>query len=629
MRAAMFSVLGLSVLLARKKRRSKVADDLEVQQEVLKNAFSEEMQNLINEEMEMRQSKELWALLEPYRVPRDHILLEDQIGEGAMAQVWRGTCRGHTVAAKRLLDDSVNERTMRIFRDECNLLAQLQRDGVSHKNLTQMLFCCWDRELLLLIEFAKLGSLDILLASSLVEHASLVNELTWQCTDDGDGGILSKVAHGIASGMEYMHSRNPMIIHRDLKPANILIAGEKDAPPSEWVPKISDFGESRTLEEGDNLTMVGTPFFCCPEIILCEEYDEKADVYSFGVLLYDMAAFSKGGIAHAKWGSKPFSQVNVVRGMRPDALRDIPTWLAKIMQACWGSNPEARPPFERLSRIFEDHACNANPKKSSIKIVAFKNCPRMNTKKKRTSFIGNAFSFIDSSGKAGASSDLVASMEKINKFRTFAKSKTMSLHRPEARPQTDRMKRAVHTIKVLGYGTLHSLFLVIFLSVMSVNGTFLTDTFTKSDGSVITNFPILDTSQDYINFISWEMAAFGLAYVCNVAQRPAEVDDTAGPKGALAMLIILPVVMLLFYFLWNALRSLFDLRYYYAHAITTAAFVLSSMYASRYVRKRMRRSSTEKTTAKKAHSRVLFVIRHDCNVIVVYYILFFCPAVLL
>ena len=143
------------------------------------------------------------------------------------------------------------------------------------------------------------------------------------------------------------------------------------------------------------------------------------------------------------------------------------------------------------------------------------------------------------------------------------------------------------------------------LSVMSVNGTFLTDTFTKSDGSVITNFPILDTSQDYINFISWEMAAFGLAYVCNVAQRPAEVDDTAGPKGALAMLIILPVVMLLFYFLWNALRSLFDLRYYYAHAITTAAFVLSSMYASRYVRKRMRRSSTEKTTAKKAHSRVL------------------------
>ena len=200
--------------------------------------------------------------------------------------------------------------------------------------------------------------------------------------DDGGGGILSKVT-GIASGMEYMHSRNPMIIHRDLKPANILIAGEKDAPPSEWVPKISDFGESRTLEEGDNLTMVGTPFFCCPEIILCEEYDEKAEVYSFGVLLYDMAAFSKGGIAHAKWGSKPFSQVNVVRGMRPDALRDIPTWLAKIMQACWGV-PEARPPFERLCG-FEDHACNANLN-SIIKIVAFKNCAH-EYQKERTSLL--------------------------------------------------------------------------------------------------------------------------------------------------------------------------------------------------------------------------------------------------
>ena len=64
------------------------------------------------------------------------------------------------VAVKQLLSDSVDAHVANAFRKECNLMALLQKDGISHENLIQMLFCCWDRELLMLIEFCELGTVN-------------------------------------------------------------------------------------------------------------------------------------------------------------------------------------------------------------------------------------------------------------------------------------------------------------------------------------------------------------------------------------------------------------------------------------------------------------------------------------
>ena len=144
----MFAVVGLSVLIARNRRQTKVLVDLEQKAEVMKNDFSEKMQKLVNEEMEKQQTKEMWKLLEAYAVPRDHVTLEKQIGIGGMGEVWRGVCRGKQVAAKRLHSKDVSHITAAAFRKECNLMALLQKGGMSHPNLIQMLFaagiasCC-------------------------------------------------------------------------------------------------------------------------------------------------------------------------------------------------------------------------------------------------------------------------------------------------------------------------------------------------------------------------------------------------------------------------------------------------------------------------------------------------------
>ena len=99
--------------------------------------------------------------------------------------------------------------------------------------------------------------------------------------------------------------------------------------------------------------MVGTPFFCCPEIVMCDEYNEKADVYSFGIMLYDIATFKDGGIMKATWNKRRFSQINVVKGYRPDIPDYIEPWLADIIKSCWMGRAEERPSFKNIKTELE------------------------------------------------------------------------------------------------------------------------------------------------------------------------------------------------------------------------------------------------------------------------------------
>ena len=310
------------------------------------------MQDLINEEMEKRQSKENWELLEPYSVPRDHVNLTHLIDEGAAGEVWRGQCRGKVVAVKRLKGNSVNEYVASRFRRECNLMAHLQKNGTSHANLVQMIFCCWDRELLMGLEYCENGSLqNILFQEKLGLHEYL---LTWGHGLNKSGGVLAAWSKSIAAGMKFIHSADPIIIHRDLKPGNILLRGSKDSSPKSWIPIIADFGDSRQYCKGDNLSMVGSRFYACPEILLCEEYNETADVFSFGVVLYDIITWRDGGVRKALWGDKRYSVLNVVKGMRPRIPTNCEAWLSKLINLCWSNRADERPSFEYISKVFDE-----------------------------------------------------------------------------------------------------------------------------------------------------------------------------------------------------------------------------------------------------------------------------------
>lgn len=107
-----------------------------------------------------------------------------------------------------------------------------------------------------------------------------------------------KIAIGVARGMNYLHSFQVPIIHRDLKSLNILL-------DQFLIPKIADFGWTRLLAE--KMTgKVGTFQWMAPEIISDSIYSEKADVYSFGIILWEIASREppyKSEFSRQEWSS--------------------------------------------------------------------------------------------------------------------------------------------------------------------------------------------------------------------------------------------------------------------------------------------------------------------------------------
>ena len=136
----------------------------------------------------------------------------------------------------------------------------------------------------------------------------------------------------IVEGMKYVHHRK--IIHRDIKPSNILIS-------SDGTIKISDFGISKlmSLDEQSTTGGVGTQKFMAPEIINEEKYDEKVDVYSFGVLIYFV--LNEGDLSEIKIR-------NIVNGKKTPLPSKFTEFSKQLINSCWNFDPKDRPSFEQI-----------------------------------------------------------------------------------------------------------------------------------------------------------------------------------------------------------------------------------------------------------------------------------------
>lgn len=90
----------------------------------------------------------------------------------------------------------------------------------------------------------------------------------------------------IANGLKYLKKKN--VIHRDLKPGNFLLSDQSDMP----VVKIADFGLAKKKNEDDEnemfQTQCGTPIYMAPEVLKGEQYNELADIWSIGVILFEL-----------------------------------------------------------------------------------------------------------------------------------------------------------------------------------------------------------------------------------------------------------------------------------------------------------------------------------------------------
>ena len=186
--------------------------------------------------------------------------------------LWRGTTE---VAVKRILDQDLSDTILEEFALEVDIMRRLRHPNV----LLLMGVVTAAGSLSIVTEFIHRGSLFKLLhrpqpeaiKAALVEHRRRIRF----CID-------------VAKGMHYLHTCIPIIVHRDLKSPNLLV--DKD-----WTVKVCDFGMSRMKKNTflSSKSNAGTPEWMSPEVLRNEESDEKCDVYSYGVILWEIATMKE------------------------------------------------------------------------------------------------------------------------------------------------------------------------------------------------------------------------------------------------------------------------------------------------------------------------------------------------
>lgn len=154
---------------------------------------------------------------------------------------------------------------------------------------------------------------------------------------------LTNIAMGIAFGMKHLHSLS--IIHRDLKLSNIII-------DKNFIPKISEFGLARIYDQDSLLTkQVGAYPYMSPECAIGNSYDQSTDVYSYGMLLYELCENTKPfpGLKQAQIIKFVYKQ-----GLRPKFTVKTPESLKELIKQCWDADPNKRPTFDEIFEKFHE-----------------------------------------------------------------------------------------------------------------------------------------------------------------------------------------------------------------------------------------------------------------------------------
>lgn len=239
-----------------------------------------------------------------------------KLGEGSLAEVFRAVQAplGRHVAIK-VLKASVapSSQLGKRFAREAALLSRL-----AHQNIPQVY-----------------GGGEIegrpYIVMEIVEGTSL--QALMQKARILPPDVAAAIGLKIARALEYVHLHG--VVHRDLKPSNVLVSHRGEV-------KLTDFGIAKDLsEEPDGLGVVGTPAYMSPEQVLGDRLDFRSDLFSFGIVLYEMLT-----------GRRPFEEdpartvmqkIRLDRYTPPRRLRrDVPPTLERILSRCLEKNPAHR-----------------------------------------------------------------------------------------------------------------------------------------------------------------------------------------------------------------------------------------------------------------------------------------------
>ncbi|XP_061340892.1 serine/threonine-protein kinase ATG1a [Gastrolobium bilobum] len=252
-------------------------------------------------------------------------ILGPRIGSGSFAVVWLSRHRrsGLEFAVKEIDTRHMSPKVRENLRKEISILST-----INHPNITRLFEAIETNDrIYLVLEYCGGGDL-----AAYIHRHGKVSE-----------SIARHFMRQLASGLQVLQEKN--LIHRDLKPQNLLLATSAATP----VLKIGDFGFARSLTpQGLADTLCGSPYYMAPEIIQCQKYDAKADLWSVGAILYQLVI-----------GRPPFdgnSQLQLFQNILactelhfpPEALRELHSDCLDLCRSLLRGNPDERLTFKEF-----------------------------------------------------------------------------------------------------------------------------------------------------------------------------------------------------------------------------------------------------------------------------------------
>ncbi|XP_018922500.1 protein-tyrosine kinase 6-like [Cyprinus carpio] len=270
------------------------------------------------------------STVDEWELPKDQFTLEKMLGGGHFADVYSGKWKNQTKVAIKILknNDAVVQKD---FQLEVQIMKRLR-----HRHLISLFAVCT-------------SSAPFYIITELIEKGDLLNFLKNPEGSALDMESLIDMAAQVADGMAYLETHNS--IHRDLAARNVLV-GEG------YVCKIADFGLARIIKEpvyiSDDKKI---PYkWTAPEAIGQGRYSSKSDVWSFGILLYEIVTY--GAIPYPGVRNCDVYDLVTRENFRMPSPSNCPEVIYNIMRSCWRAEPEDRPTFKILRHELDKYQGN-------------------------------------------------------------------------------------------------------------------------------------------------------------------------------------------------------------------------------------------------------------------------------
>lgn len=268
----------------------------------------------------------------------------EKLGAGSSGKVYKGLYKGNEVAIK-VLKSMTETKEIEEFKKEFQIMSAIRSKYVVYFHGAVL-----EPKLCMVMEYCSRGS--------------LYHVITNEKYDIGWDKVF-RFAIETTKGIDMLHNADPQIVHRDLKSLNLLVNDK-------WEVKVCDFGLSR-FNTGSNLEtlvkMRGTFAYCAPEVYFGEQFSTKSDVYSIGMVFWELVTrciLGRYERPFAEFKNLHFDFQIIIqtakKGLRPTIPETCPEGWKQLIRDCFDHSTEKRPScaeiLVRLDELYNEWQAN-------------------------------------------------------------------------------------------------------------------------------------------------------------------------------------------------------------------------------------------------------------------------------